>query len=173
MQKLALIAVLMSLLTGCSSISSAVDKVKKAMPWYTANEVDKITVYVAPDPSLRYALSIDVVFVYSELAQTMVASLNAQQWFEQKRAIKAKQQNAVRVLEWTMVSGLGEVAKPLPKDHGDAISVLAFANYPLNPDAQAELTEISNVWLVFADGQLSAASQSPIETPSKEQGAAQ
>lgn len=160
-------------LSGCASVGSAYNSVKQAMPWYRANDVDSIAVYVAPDASLRFAIAIDAVFVFDDMTLTVVKGLNSQQWFEQKNEILAKYHSALNVLNWTVVSGLGNSTKPLPNNHKEAIAVLAFANFPSNPNALVEITEIQTPWLVFENGQLRAENNRPDDQSTSEQGAAQ
>lgn len=151
----------LSQLIACSSLPT-LDDIAQLSPWYTYNEVEEITVYVHPDPELRYALNIDVIFIYQELVQTMVSDLTAIDWFSQKAGILASYGRQIDVLEWQVVPGFADQSLDLPKRHGDAIAVVAFVYYPPNPDTKAVLTEITTPWLVFKDGKLSTLTQPPL-----------
>ena len=147
-------------LMGCSSLPS----LKDLNPWHKENQVRSLSVFVAPDPSLRFALNIDVVFVYSDAVLAMVNNLKGNEWFSQKSGIVSAYSNQVKVLEWQMVSGYADEGRSLPEDHSDALAVIAFAYYPPNPDARVVLNEFKNPWLVFAQGKLVASEVAPIST---------
>lgn len=147
-------------LGGCSSLSD----IKKLSPWYSANDVERISVYVAPDPALQFAVSIDVVFVYTEAVNIMLSGMNASDWFSQKPAITAGYSNQMDLLEWQMVPGFTDEGRPLPDKHSDALAVMAFAYYPDNPDAKVLISTLKRPWLVFANGSLSATESPPVHT---------
>ncbi len=131
------------------------------MPWYRANAVDSIAVYVVPDPDLGYAINIDVVFIYQEVALTVLKTMSAQDWFQQKDALLSAYGNQIDLLQWQIINGFGDNKKRLPNDRKQAIAVIAYANYPPNPNAKADLTTLSNPWLIFENGELSAKTKSP------------
>ena len=141
---------------------SACSGIKKLNPWHTNNDVEAISVYVEPDPALRHAVSIDVLFVYSEKALTAIGNLTATDWFSQKRGLMANYSHELSVLSWQIVKNYTGVSKTLPTDHADAIAVLAFAFYPANPNAKAILTELETPWLVFSKGRLKAVTEPPL-----------
>jgi len=151
--KLLVVAVIAFSVTACSILPNFND-IKQAMPWYRANQVDKIAVYVVPDATLQYAINIDVLFIYNTLAHTVISGLTAEQWFQQKNGLKASYGQHIKTLEWQMVSGYGDDSKPLPSNHKRAIAVIAFALSPKNPNAKIEITEFSTPWLVFDKQQL-------------------
>ena len=149
-----IIATLLLTLSACSTI-------EKSAPWYRANAVDSISVYVVPDPNIRYAISIDVVFIYQEVALTVLTTMSAQDWFLQKDALLSAYGNQIDLLQWQIINGFGDNQKPLPNDHKEAIAVIAYANYPPNPNAKADLTTLRNPWLIIENGELSAKVRSP------------
>jgi len=157
-----LLVCLLPLLGGCSSLSY----VNSLMPWHRNNQVDEISVYVTPDTDVAYAISIDVVFIYSDVVQTMLSGLDAVQWFQQKAAIKGGYGPQLEILEWQMVKGYGanNSSQPLPENHKDAINVMAFAYSPDNPKAKAVLTELATPWVVFDKGQLKVVTSAPVST---------
>ena len=146
-------------LSGCSGFSTIYSTVN---PWSRENEVDIISVYVAPDPELLHAVSIDVVFIYTETVHAMLAGLDAIQWFEQKQGVIAGYQTQFDLLEWQMVRGYSDQTQSLPEDHKDAIAVMAFAYSPDNPNAKAVLTELTSPWIVFEDKQLTTLQEAPV-----------
>lgn len=160
MKKVICTIILTSLLSACSSVPSLSD-IAKLSPFYKANQVKSIAVYVAPDDTLRYAISIDVVFVYSEAVLTMVNGMNATDWFSKKAGLTSGFGNQLEVLEWQMVAGYADDQTKLPSNHASALAVIAFAYYPDNPNAMVVLTEMETPWILFSDGNLTAVSQAP------------
>jgi len=151
--KLLAVAVLVLNLSACSVLPS-VNDIKQAMPWYRANQVDQIGVYVVPDATLQYAINIDVVFIYNTLTNTVISGLTAEQWFQQKNGLKASYGQYIKTLEWQMVSGYGDNSKALPGNHKKALAVIAFALSPKNPNAKVDISQLSTPWLVFDKQQL-------------------
>lgn len=154
------ITILIALLSGCS-IMSGLDTLNSWMPWYRNNQVDSIAVYVKPDPELEHAVSIDVVFMYDDMIQTMLKEFDAIQWFEKKQALMTSYAPQLDVLQWQMVSGYGQKEKQLPEKHKDAIAVMAFAYYPGSPNTKAVLTDLETPWIVFDSDKLITQSGPP------------
>jgi len=163
MRKLRLLIILLLTikLSACSSVPTLSD-IAKLSPWYTYNEVEEISLYVAPDPELRYALNIDVIFVYQDLLLTVLGDFSALDWFAQKPAILSSYSSDIDVLQWQVVPGFAEQSKTLPQRHSDAIAVMAFVYYPPNPDTKAVLTELKTPWLIFKQGKLSTLEHPPL-----------
>ncbi len=155
------VVILLLTMTACSTL-------EKSMPWYRANQVNSISVYVVPDSNIRYAINIDVVFIYQEVALTVLTTMNAQDWFKQKDALLSAYGNQIDLLQWQIINGFGDNQKSLPNAHKQAIAVIAFANYPDNPNAKADLTTVCNPWLVFEGGELSVQAKSPALSKSVE-----
>ncbi len=159
--RLLIILLLTVEISACTSVPTLSD-IAKLAPWYSYNEVEEISVYVEPDPELRYALNVDVIFVYQDLLLTMVNGFSALDWFSQKPAILSSYGSSLDVLQWQVVPGFAEQSKKLPERHSDAIAVLAFVYYPPNPDAKAVLTELKTPWLIFKEGKLTTLAQPPL-----------
>lgn len=159
--KLLTLSVILLQLNACSSFPTLKD-IAKLSPWYRYNDVEQITLFVHPDPELRYALSIDVVFIYQDLVQTVLSDLTAVDWFSQKTGLLANYGHQIDVLEWQIVPGFAEQSLALPKRHSDAKAVIAFAYYPPNPDTKAVLTELATPWLIFKGGKLSTLAKPPL-----------
>jgi len=148
-----LVMVIAFCISACSMLPNF-ENIKEAMPWYRANQVNQIGVYVAPDATLQYAINIDVVFIYNALTKTVISGLTAEQWFQQKNGLKAAYGQHINTLEWQLVSGFGDDSKILPRNHKQAIAVIAFALSPKNPTAKVEITQFNSPWLVFDEQQL-------------------
>lgn len=148
-------------LGACSSLPTLKD-IAKISPWYKANKVESISVFVPADPELRYALNIDVAFVYTDAVLAMVNGLNGSDWFVQKPGIKAGYGDQIKIMQWQMVAGYADEGRLLPSDHSDALAVVAFAYYPENPNTKVILNEMEAPWLVFSQGKLSASNNAPL-----------
>lgn len=157
--KIIKLLLILLMLNGCSTFSSIYSTLN---PWSSENEVKSISVYVTPDPELLHAVSIDVVFIYTDTVHAMLAGLDAIQWFAQKQGVVSGYQTQLDILEWQMVRGYGDQSKSLPEDHKDAIAVMAFAYSPDNPNAKAVLTELSSPWVVFKDKKLTTLKEAPV-----------
>ncbi len=151
---------IVGLLSGCS-VMSGLETLNSWMPWYRNNQVDSVAVYVKPDPDLDHAVSIDVVFIYDDMIQTMLKEFDAIQWFEKKQALMVSYAPQLDVLQWQMVSGYGRKTKQLPEKHKDAIAVMAFAYYPSSPNTKAVLTDLETPWVVFDSNKLITQSGPP------------
>lgn len=142
-------------LSGCATIS-------QYMPWYSPNDVEQISVYVKPDPQINHAIEIDVVFVYSDTLETMLNGFSSQQWFEQKSGIISGYSHEMETLSWQLVSGYSDNSKSLPEKHKDALTVIAFANYPSNPNTKAVITNLETPWLIFDAAKMTVQNKAPI-----------
>lgn len=135
---------------GCSTISN----INEAMPWHSANEVKTLGISVSYDNQLQHAISVDVVFVYDIALAGMLTSASAIQWFDERPGYLASYSQNLDVIHREIVPGYNEVIDTLPDRHSDAIAVLAFAYYPLNPNTKADLTLLATPWLVFDSQQM-------------------
>lgn len=132
-------------LQACSTMQS----VNESMPWFSGNEVESIGLKVNFDAQLQHAISVDVVFVYDENLIALLSNADAGQWFAEKQGYISNYGFNMDILHREIVPGYSELIMALPEKHSDAKAVIAFAYYPLNPNAKAVLTEIPTPWLLF------------------------
>jgi len=124
-------------------------------PWHKNNSVENISIYVAPDPNLQFAISIDVVFIYNPETVNLIAKLDGYQWYQIKQSLIAGHGSDIDVLEWQMVSGFEDRGRVLPKNHKNAVKVLAFMNYPESKATSVEITHLISPRLLVEFKQLS------------------
>lgn len=142
-------------LVGCSTLNSW-------LPWVDENSIEEISVYVFPDQELRYAVNIEVVFVFSDMTNTVVNAMNAKDWFEKKTEILSSYSKDIAVMQWQIVNGLGKNNNDLPIDHEQAINVIAFAKIPNNPNAKVLITDFKTPWITLKSGILTVTDKSPV-----------
>ncbi len=174
MKKLAAIlisAVSLSLLGGCSSISSAVQGVNESInPWYSGNEIDAIGLKVNRSAALRHAVSVDLVFAYDDNLVTLLTSATAELWFAERNGYIASYGMNMDVMRREIVPGYSELIRDnLPARLSEAKAVFAFAYFPSNPNAKAVITEVATPWLIFDAGQMTLLAQAPGSEPQGEQ----
>ncbi len=136
-------------MSGCSIRSFA-----ELNPWHKYNSVENISVYVAPDPEMQFAVGIDVVFIYSPELVNLIAKLDDQEWFEAKQSIIANYASDIDMLEWQLVSGFEDRSRPLPENHKNAVKILAFMNYPGGKNTSVEITHLTSPRLLVGFKQL-------------------
>ena len=146
-----LLSLLLLMLSGCFASNSL----------FGQNGVESIGVYVAPNSELKYAVSIDVVFVYSEDLASRLADINGETWFQQKSAIISSYSSQLDLLEWQIVNGYADESRILPKGHRKAIKVLAFMYYPGSEQTRVDITNTSAPWLVVESKRLEVKLDSP------------
>ncbi|MCC2615013.1 hypothetical protein LJ739_02000 [Aestuariibacter halophilus] len=140
-----LLCAITSVLLGCSALQA---------PWSRANGLERLSVQMAPSAQLRYALSVDVLFVYDQQVLDVIAPLNAQQWFESKAAFQSMYGQHLRTVQMQLVTGVRFNDITLPDNHHRALAVLAFANDPGNPNTKVILTEQQAPLLIFDGNEL-------------------
>lgn len=150
------------LVSGCSTISSAIEtSVATVNPWHTYNAVESIGLKVNPSTALKHAVSVDIVFAYDENLTTLLTSVSAQQWFNERSGYKASYGLNMDIVHREIVPGYSEIMTQLPERHGQAKAVFAFAFFPTNPNAKAVLSEVATPWLIFDAGQMTMLGQAP------------
>lgn len=144
--------------SGCSSLPNLRD----INPFAGNNSVESIGLYIAPDSKLSYAVSVDVLFLYSEDSVEAIGKLESKDWFSQKAFLKATMGNEFELLEWQLVHAHGDIERELPRKHEEAVKVIAFARTPdFDKKLKVELTDMEAVWLIFKNGQLTAQENNP------------
>lgn len=143
--KAAMVWILVMATTSCSSLQSINEK----MPWYAGNDVENIGLQVMFDTQLEHALSVDIVFVYDENLLPLLFAADAGQWFQERAGYLTRYGTQMDVIHREIVPGYSEFIRALPNNHSDAKAVFAFAYYPFNPKAKADLTLIKTPWLTF------------------------
>lgn len=123
-------------------------------PWYSYNKVEVISVYVEPSSKFRSAISIDVVFIYTQEVADFIGQLDGLKWFELKPMINARYSSEVDTINWEMVPGNEQANRNLPENHKNAVKVLAFMNYPGSIKTSVDLTHLTTPRLVVASEQL-------------------
>lgn len=147
--------------TSCSSLKSAKESVAETMPWYRANAVREIGLFVKDDKNLNHAVSVDIVFIYDENLQSLLENVSAQQWFNEKPGYLSSYAHLMDIVHREMVPGYNDRLEPMPKNYKDALSVVAFARYPQDPNAKAVLTEQETPWLIFSNDSMQLLTQAP------------
>ena len=154
---LSALLLLSMMLTGCSTLQS----INESMPWHSGNQVETVGLKVNFDAQLQHAVSVDVVFIYDENLIAMLSNASAAQWFAEKKGYMANYGFNMDILHREIVPGYSEVISELPERHKDANAVIAFAFYPQNPNAKADLTELPTPWLLFDAQQMQVAAAAP------------
>lgn len=144
-------------LSGCSTIQS----INESMPWHSGNEVESIALQVKFDAQLQHAVSVDIVFVYDDNLIALLSNASAAQWFMEKKGYMANYGINMDIIHREIVPGYSESIVELPERHKDAKSVIAFALYPQNPNAKADLTLLATPWLLFDAQQMQVAAAAP------------
>ncbi len=132
---------LILVLAGCSTISQVGRSINSYLPWATNNEVEKIHIVVAPDPSINRAIMVDAIFVYKQESKTVIDALEPKDWFAQRNQFMANLSNTIDVISWEVVPAIQQSSTDLPDNHRKAIAVYIFAN---NPNNKVEITEMKN-----------------------------
>ena len=124
-------------------------------PWHKYNSVEEISIYIAPDPNLHFAISIDVVFIYNPETVSLFDKLDGNQWSKTKQFILAGRGSEIDVLQWQLVAGFEDRSRVLPENHEKAVKVLAFMNYPGSEATSVEITQFVSPRLLVESRQLS------------------
>ncbi|GLX80376.1 hypothetical protein tinsulaeT_37160 [Thalassotalea insulae] len=136
------------LVVGCSSIDSAVNKIKKVadeyVPLYEYKSTDLEKMWIQSDANSNQNLptAVDILFIYDQKAADTLSALSGPDWFAQKRALLLKYQASILITALEIVPQSSKQTVTLPDKFYNAISVLMFANY-LAPDGQylADITQ--------------------------------
>ncbi|MDN4504007.1 hypothetical protein QX776_16460 [Alteromonadaceae bacterium BrNp21-10] len=157
-QRLFLLMMVLTYLSACTLLNDV-------NPWARNNQVNSVAVYVAPNENLHHAISIDVLFIYSNEALAALTDVNSNQWFQQKSAFLAGYQASIDILQWQMVAGFSDESIALPTNHKKALAVIAYADHPQNPNGKVILTDFKTPWLIFSNGQLKVQLTPPVSMP--------
>ena len=117
-------------------------------PWYSYNKVESVSFLVKPDADLHFAIGIDVVFIYDQQTADSIAQIDGFKWFNQKQVMLMQYGSKLDLLERQMVPDYLQDDNELPKNHKNAIKVLAFMNYPGSNYTSVELTHVKDPLLV-------------------------
>ena len=147
----------------CCSLSacSTLQNINENMPWFAGNEVQSVGLQVSFDAQLQHAISVDIVFAYDESLIALLTAADAGQWFQERAGYLASYGAQMEVIHREIVPGYNEFIDELPDDHDNAKAVFAFAFYPLNPKAKANLSAIATPWLLFDAQNMSVLSAAP------------
>lgn len=149
-------------LSACSTMQS----MNESMPWFSGNEVESVGLKVNFDAQLQHAISVDIVFIYDENLIALLSNADATQWFSEKAGYISSYGPSMDVIHREIVPGYSELMTELPDNHSDAKAVLAFAYYPLNPNAKAVLTSLPTPWLLFDAETVQILTVAPTPAPS-------
>ena len=139
---------LLLLVTGCSSIGSTVNKIKKVadeyipLYEYKSTDLDKVWIQSDADSNQNLPTAVDILFIYDQKTADALSALSGPDWFAQKRALLLKYQAKMFIKALEVVPHSPKQAVILPDTFYNAISVLMFANY-LAADGQylADITQ--------------------------------
>lgn len=158
MIKSALVLLLCTFLSACSTLETA----NEFMPWYSGNEVESIGLKVNAGSAMKYAVSVDIVFAYDENLIALMTNISSEQWFKEKPGYMASYGPKMDVIQRQIVPGYSELIEVLPGRSVMAKGVYAFAYYPNNPNAKADLTAVATPWLIFDEAQMTMVSAAPV-----------
>ncbi len=142
-------------LSGCGGFLSSINT---KMPWYTANSVDAIGVYV---DNSKTAIPIHVVYAYGDASLAIVSNVTAEQWFSQKKGYCAFYRDEIDILSMEVVSRYSAKILKQPKDHKDAIAFIVFARIPGADVTKIDISTLETPWILVDNKDLSAQSEVP------------
>lgn len=132
-------------LLGCSTVSHL-------NPWHRNNDVTSLSIVPLPNANQRYAVDVDVVFIFDTDLAIPLAELTAQQWFAKKSDYLRAYPQSLKVVHSEPMPGLIPLVGDLPAKHARADKVLVFAHY-LNQDLphRMDITGFKNVRIVLQE----------------------
>jgi uncharacterized protein YceK len=148
MKRLTLLAAMLLLVpSGCSTISKLWGGPEKAT-------LQQLKVIALADANQGQATELDLVFIYQEdIAKTLPGDAPA--WFAKRSAILAKYAGDLEVVSLEVPPGYVIESVTLPKRHGDALQVQAYANYvPATGQYPVVLTRLKNAVLTLQEDKL-------------------
>lgn len=144
------------------SACSTIETVNEFMPWYSGNEVQSVGLKVNTGSAMKYAVSVDIIFAYDENLMALMTNISSEQWFKEKSGYMASYGPKMDVIQRQIVPGYSELIEVFPGRSVMAKGVYAFAYYPNNPNAKADMTAVATPWLIFDEAQMTMVSAAPI-----------
>ncbi|WP_113064928.1 hypothetical protein [Oleiagrimonas sp. MCCC 1A03011] len=118
-------------LSGCSFLS-------KLVPWGGKTAAVKdMRVVAVPDANADSATALDLVFVYDKTAMALIPKTSPD-WFKKKASLRNGLGTSADVVSLQVTPASMVDAVKLPKRHGKAVAVYAFAGY-LSPSGQGRI----------------------------------
>ncbi|MFQ3234872.1 MAG: hypothetical protein ACI9C4_000425 [Paraglaciecola sp.] len=153
MMKIIKLLLLITLTSGCSSLTKITAKVGSYMPWHSNNQVKSINIFVLPNTSLNRAIKVDVIFVFNDVSKAVIDALEPAQWFAARGQYVANLSDGIALIKWEVVPGTKHSTNALPDEHKQAIAVYIFAN---NPSNKTQITEIEHSLLSLDEQSITA-----------------